>query len=92
METYDYKASDGNTYTLEIFTAKNGDDVYARNFDLSHPYRDYGKRCMMGRVKKTFAKMVELLVKNPYVGKTNDAEKAAQKQKDVMLRNDFVLK
>ena len=46
---------------------------------------------MMGRVKKTFAKMVELLVKNPYVGKANDVEKAAQKQKDVMLHNNFVL-
>jgi hypothetical protein len=91
METYDYKASDGNTYTLEIFTSKDGGDVYARNFDLSQPYRGYDKRCMMGRVKKAFAKMVELLVKNPYVGKTNDAEKAAQKQMDVMLRNNFVL-
>ena len=91
METYDYKASDGNTYTLEIFTSKDGGDVYARNFDLSQPYRGYGKRCMLGMVKKAFAKMVALLVKNPYVGQTNDAEKAAQKQMDVMLRNNFVL-
>lgn len=91
METYDYKASDGNTYTLEIFSSKDGADVYARNFDLSHPYRNYDKRCMMGRVKKCFAKMVELLVKNPYVGKTNDTEKAAQRKMDVMLRNNFIL-
>lgn len=90
MKTYGYKASDGNTYTLEIFSAKDG-DVYARNFDFSHPYRNYDKDCMIARVKKDFAKMVELLVKNSYVCKTNDAEKAAQIKMDVMLCKNFVL-
>jgi hypothetical protein len=87
MEIYKHKASNGTTYTLEMFI--NGNDIYGRNFDFSNPIRLYGKTYFFSKLKKQFADLVECFIKNPYEKGATEEKIKAEKSFDA-IASEFV--